>query len=177
MKARWQSRPRTGVAAVEFAVVLALVLMPTLIGVWEVGRLVQVQQIVANAAREGARLASQAVTISPDGVRTEIRTDSGTPNVKRIIYQYLVLNGCHQLDESDITTTFKFVTGAYAGSTTAHPYQGKKGDRYEVTVTIPFAKVRWVNLGIVNPNTVSFTVSWTMLVDEPFTIDPTLTNW
>jgi Flp pilus assembly protein TadG len=170
-------RKRPGVAAVEFAVVLTFILFPTMIGVWEVGRLIQVQQIVANSAREGARLAAQAVTISGDGVRTEIQTSTGTPNIRRIVYQYLYLNGLYQLAESDITTTFKFLTGTLAGSTTADPYQGSKGDRFEVTVSIPFSKVRYVNLGLVNPSTVTFTVIWTMLVDEPFTIDPTLTNW
>ena len=177
MKARLRSKSRTGVAAVEFAVVMSLVLVPTLIGVWEVGRLVQVQQIVANAAREGARLASQAVTISSEGVRTEIRVDSGTPNLNRVIYQYLVLNGLPELTEADITTNFVFVSGSLSGVAGAHPFQGKKGDQYRVTVTIPFNRVRWVNLGIVNPATVSFSVNWTMLVDDPFTIDPTLTNW
>lgn len=168
---------RSAVAAVEFAFVLTFVLMPTLIGTWEVGRLVQVQQIVSNSAREGARLASQAVTISSDGVRTEIHTSTGTPNLKRVIYQYLVLNGLYQLAESDVTTTFLFTSGTLAGNASAEPYQGKKGDRYDVTVTIPFNKVKWVNLGLVNPTTVSFTVSWTMLVDDPFTIDQSLPTW
>jgi Flp pilus assembly protein TadG len=172
-----QSKSRHGAALVEFAVVLSFVLTPTLIGVWEVGRLIQVQQIVANSAREGARLASQAVTIGTDGTRTQISATTGTPNVRRVIYQYLVLNGLPELAESDVTTSFKFLTGAQSGNTSADPWMGKKGDRFEVNVSIPFNKVRWVNLGIVNPSTVSFNVRWTMLVDDPFTIDPTLLNW
>jgi Flp pilus assembly protein TadG len=168
---------RRGVAAVEFAVVMALVLMPTMMGVWEVGRLVQVQQIVSNSAREGARLASQAVTISPTGVRTEIRQTVGSPNIRRTVYEYLVLNGLSGLAETDVNVEFKFTTGALAGSTTSDPYQGKKGDKYTVKVTIPWNKVRWINFGFVSSTSVSFTVAWTMLVDEPFTIDPTITNW
>lgn len=168
---------RRGGAAVEFAVVLTLVLMPTLIGVWEVGRLVQVQQIVASSAREGARLAAQAITITPEGQRTEIMTSSGTPNVKRTVYQYLVLNGLGSLQESDVQVAFKFTTGLQATNPAAHPYQGKKGDRFEVAVTIPFAKVKWVNLGLVNPQYVTFTVVWTMLVDDPFVINPELPAW
>ena len=42
--------------AVEAAVVLPLLLI-LMLGVWEVGRMIQVQQVLVNAAREGARLA------------------------------------------------------------------------------------------------------------------------
>ena len=48
---------RRGVVAVEAAVVLP-VLIIVMFGMWEVGRLIQVNQIVTNAAREGARLAA-----------------------------------------------------------------------------------------------------------------------
>jgi Flp pilus assembly protein TadG len=177
MRFRVSQNHRRGSAAVEFAVVLTLVLMPTLIGVWEVGRLVQVQQIVASSAREGARLAAQAVTITPEGQRTEIMTSTGTPNVRRTVYQYLVLNGLGNLEESDVQVGFKFTSGLQATNPAANPYQGIKGDRFEVTVTIPFSKVKWVNLGLVNPQYVTFTVAWTMLVDDPFVINPNLPAW
>lgn len=177
MRLRARQIRHPGGAAVEFAIVLTLVLMPTLLGVWEVGRLVQVQQIVASSAREGARLAAQAVTITPEGQRTEIMTTTGTPNVRRTVYQYLVLNGLPSLQESDVQVVFKFKTGLQATNPAPNPYQGVKGDRFEVTVTIPFAKVRWANLGLVNPEYVSFTVAWTMLVDDPFVINPNLPAW
>lgn len=45
---------RPGTAAVEFAVVLPLLFI-LLFGLWEVGRIVEVQQVAWNAAREGAR--------------------------------------------------------------------------------------------------------------------------
>src|SRR5580704_8990192 len=48
------SKRRHGAAAVECAVVMTL-LVPILLGTWEVGRLVQVQQLMQNAAREGGR--------------------------------------------------------------------------------------------------------------------------
>ena len=49
---------RHGAAIVETAVLLLPIFIFTLFGVWEVGRLIQIHQIVANAAREGARHAS-----------------------------------------------------------------------------------------------------------------------
>src|SRR5262249_21022107 len=50
-------RPRRATAAVELALTLPLILW-LLIGLWEVGRIVEVQQFLFNAAREGARQAA-----------------------------------------------------------------------------------------------------------------------
>src|SRR5262245_59872922 len=51
------TRRRSGSAVVEFTVVLPI-LVALLLGIWEIGRMVQVKQIIYNAAREGARAAS-----------------------------------------------------------------------------------------------------------------------
>ncbi len=175
------TRRRSGAAAVEFAIVLALIMMPLLTGLWEVGRLVQVQQIVSNAAREGARLAAQALTINSTGAPTQIVTavpppnTTATPNVKAAVVQSLRGAGLTNLAWSDVTVAFVFIDsppGSVPGAT--EPYQGVKNQRFTVTVTIPFDKVRVVNLGIVNPTTVSFEVEWRMLVDDPFNINVTL---
>src|SRR4051812_32431722 len=48
---------RKGAACVEFAIVISLVFVPILIGMIEVGRAIQVQQVITNASREGARVA------------------------------------------------------------------------------------------------------------------------
>jgi len=43
-----------------------------------------------------------------------------------------------------------------------------------VTVTIPWEKVRWVNVGLINPTQVTFTATWQMLVDDAFTINQSM---
>src|SRR4051812_24034582 len=48
---------RLGAATVEFAF-LAPLLLVVVLGIWELGRMVEVQQIISNAAREGGRQAS-----------------------------------------------------------------------------------------------------------------------
>jgi len=175
---------RSGAAAVEFALVLAIVLMPLLTGIWEVGRLVQVQQIVANAAREGARLASQGITINSTGAPTQIRTSitppnaTLSPNVKAWVFQSLRAAGLNNLTWSDVTVTFIYLDsppGAVAGAT--EPYQGVKNQHFRINVSIPFNKVRVVSLGIVNPTTVSFEVEWQMLVDDPFTVNVSMPGY
>lgn len=174
---RPQHAPRGGVAAVEFAVVTMVFVVPLLLGVWEVGRLIQVQQLVSNSAREGARLAAQGYTVNTTGAPTEITVSTGGTNIHDAVYQYLVAAGLTNLQPGDVAVTFAFTAPKSDGTTPTEPYQGEKNQPFAVTVSIPWDKVRWVNLGLVNPTNVAFTVNWQMLVDERFTVDDTLPIW
>jgi len=176
-------RLRRGTAAVEFAAVLTFVLVPMMIGLWEMGRVVQVQQIVANGAREGARLAAQASTINSTGSPTQIQAAVGPanpgqiPNVKAAVMQYLSGSGLSQLTWADVTVTFTFTSG---NTSLTDPYQGLKGQQFAVTVTLNQAalnKCLWTALGLVRPSSVAYTSNWQIMVDDPFSINPNLPTW
>jgi Flp pilus assembly protein TadG len=62
MRTRHQSKPHTGIAAVEFAILLPLMLM-FLMGIWEVGRMINVRQTLICGTREAGR---QAAAGMPD---------------------------------------------------------------------------------------------------------------
>jgi Flp pilus assembly protein TadG len=175
---RQQKSSRRAVAAIELALVTAGILIPLLFGVWEIGRLIQVKQILANSAREGARIASQGYTIDTSGSPVRVYTSTNTYNVKRTAYQYLVSMGLNKLQQSDVTVTFAFTApGVVSGTTPTEPYLGDKGQPLQVTVTIPWAKVRWVNTGLINPTTLTSTVRWEMLRDDEFSVNTTLPTW
>jgi Flp pilus assembly protein TadG len=190
---RSYSSRRRGVAAIELAFVTLLLVVPLLIGIWEVGRLVQVQQIVSNAAREGARVSSQGYTINASGAATQIKINSGTASVKEAVYNYLYSAGLTNLQPSDVTVTFAYQTGrttayvplatdppgtAYGvGSLPPDPCYGEKGQTFVLTVTVPWDRVRWINLGLLNPPNVTFTVTWQMLTDERFQVNEQLPTW
>jgi len=171
-----RAAPRRGVAAVEFAIITMLLIVPLMLGVWETGRLILVTQDVSTAAREGARVAAQGYTVNSSGVPTQV-TVSGSPSVTDAVYQSLVAAGYTNLQKSDITVTFKFLAPRSDGVTPTEPYQGEKGEPFSVTVSVPWNRVRWVNLGILNPTDVTFTVVWRSLIDAPFTIDDSLPGW
>ena len=177
MLARQKPSTRAGVAAVEVAIITAFLLVPLIIGVWEIGRLVQVQQIVSNSAREGARLAAQGYTVNSTGTPTQVMVSSGTVNVHDAVYRYLYSVGLTTLSRSDVTVEFKFLAPRSDGATPTEPYEGEKGQPFSVKVTIPWNRVRWVNLGIVRPTTVTYTVTWRMLIDDKFSIDDRLPTW
>ncbi len=192
---------RRGTATVELAAVMIFTVVPMIIGLWEMGRYVQVQQIVANSAREGARMAAQAVTIKPDGTQTLVTTyTAGQPSVKSAVMQYLSGAGLTRLKYADVDVTFAWQPWDSATDPplvgtpgTGEPYTGIQGQRFRVTVTItdesapgvlkavgnrPLReKVLWSTLELVNPNTVSYQVDWVMLVDRPFTINATVPTW
>src|SRR5688572_2366527 len=114
---------RRGVAAVEFAVCLPLLLM-LLIGIWELGRIIQVQIILNNAARDGARLAAQANVISTSGSYIQIKYSTGTPNIYGAIRAYLTSAGITNL--TGLVIELQFMEPAVSGGpaptgTTADP--------------------------------------------------------
>ncbi|MDW8244876.1 MAG: hypothetical protein RMJ88_16860, partial [Thermogemmata sp.] len=125
-------------------------------------------------AREGARLAAQAYTINASGQVVEIRRSTGVPNVTNTVYQSLVAGGLGGLQPGDVNVTFQFIDG---NTSYTEPYQGDRGQAFLVGVAIPWQRVRLINLGLLNPQQVQFTVYWRMLIDERFTINDTLPTW
>ena len=148
---------RRGTATVELALVMTFIVVPLTLGLWELGRYVQVQQMVANSAREGARMGAQAVTINSQGSNTQIvrqvaNPSSNTaqlPSVKGAVMQYLAGQGLTRLRYEDVDVDFEFLpqqpgdpaydagaTPGPLGKNVGQPYQGVQNQRFRVTVTI-----------------------------------------
>jgi hypothetical protein len=160
------------VAAVEFAF-LAPVLLILLFGLWQVGHVVEVVQIMDNAAREGARLASQAQIINQVGAFTQVHATSGLPNVQDTVREYLVGAGVITASQvNDVQVTFKFLDGDL---TRTDPYQGLQGERFLITVSLPAQDVNWTPF-TASGNLVAQT-TWVILVDTPFTVNTTIPGW
>jgi len=108
---------RRGAAVVEFAVV-APVFILLVFGMVEYGRMVMVQQVLTNAAREGAR---KAVL---DGANaTTIKTD---------IVGYLTAAKVNGVTTSNVTIS------------PADPNAATAGTPITVTISVPFANVSWL---------------------------------
>ena len=100
--------------------------MILLLGTWEVSRLVEVSQILDNAAREGARQATTGLM-------------SGT-QVQQIVLNYLLNAG--------IPTTHATVTVSDLTSPGTDPTNANQMDQLQVSVSIPFSDVRWTDIVI-----------------------------
>jgi Flp pilus assembly protein TadG len=144
-------RARRGVAAVELAVALPLLLL-LLLGIWEVGRMVEVQQLLSNAVREGGRQAST-------GVKT-------IDEVKDVVVRYLKQNGVTAVTANDVTV-INLTNGGRSDPTVAEQL-----DRIQITISVPFNSVRWVVLHqITNVQTLSASSDWYSMRNIPITVD------
>ena len=162
---------RRGAAAVEMAFMMPL-LLGLVVGVWEIGRFVQVSEIMNNAAREGARLASQATIINTTGAYTQISMTGSSPNVTDTVTQYL--KGAGLTNVTGLQVTFTYLNG---DTTLTQPYQGAQNQQFQIQVTMPFSNVAWSNLTLVNPSTVGGVCVWQLMVDTAFSVSTTLPTW
>jgi Flp pilus assembly protein TadG len=174
MRLHRKTKERSGAAVVEFAVILP-VLMIFLLGTWELGRLVQVYAILNHAAREGARIAAQGQIINVTGAYTQIQVASGTPNVTQAVTNYLTGTG---INTAGLTVTFSFLdsSGNLLASPT-QPYQGTKGQRFRVTVNLPYSSFKISNTNLLNLTGIQASVDWVSMIDDPFTVNTTLPTW
>jgi Flp pilus assembly protein TadG len=144
------SKQRLGAAAVECAVVMTL-LVPILLGTWEVGRLVQVQQLLQNGAREGGRQCAAG--------------SQNTAAIQQTVVTMLNANGI-PCTASNVTIT------NLTSSSRNDPSTANQLDEFQVTVTIPFNSVRWVLLQQITSTTqLTATTYWYSMRDLPFNIN------
>jgi Flp pilus assembly protein TadG len=137
--------PRRGVAVVEFAAVVPLLLL-LLLGLWEVGRLLQAKQILANAAREGGR---QAAT----GLKS-------TAEVQQYVRNSIQRAGLNITGMPDPVIT------NLTSSARNDPRDANQLDRYSIHVSLPTANFRWVLFQFTTP-TLDADAVWVSLADIP----------
>jgi len=141
---------RRGTAAVELAV-CAPVLLILLAGVWEVGRMVSAQQLIANAAREGGREIAAG------------QQDAAT--IKQYVINYCNMNGLSKVDTTMVSITN--ITNA----SRSDPRTANQLDQFRVTVTVPYSSITWSNIAQIT-STASITASadWYSMKDSPLTV-------
>ena len=102
-------RNQRGQALLETAITLPIILLVS-VGIFEFGRAYQVQQVLTNAAREGARVAvlpgiTDAVVTAT--VRTYL-TDGGLTPVDPVIVRTVPFNGSTTIMASRVTISYPF---------------------------------------------------------------------
>lgn len=141
---------RRGLATVEFAICLPLLVL-LLLGLWEVGRMVQVMQVLYNAAREGARQASTA-TEPLVNIRANVKTyiQNAEPSITNMTgYDLTYTNITH--------------------GTVTDPVDATQLDRFSISVAVPFDNVRWSMIRYLVPSGTMLraNVDWYSMRDLP----------
>lgn len=115
----------------------APLIVTLLLGTWEMGRYIEVQQIVSDAAREGGRQASC-------GQMTNAQVIAAVTN-------YVKNAG---LPVNDLVVSVANLTHPGVDAT-----QATSMDQLKVSVTLPFADVRWTTLKLVTTDSTNVTAS------------------
>jgi Flp pilus assembly protein TadG len=125
-----------------------------LLGLWEVGRIVEAQQILSNAAREAGR---QAAIDSKTGAQ-----------VQQDVLTYIQQAG---LNNSGVTLTINNLTSGTVNS----PETAQNLDHLKITVSMPTSNVRWVLVShFVTSNTINGTAHWYSLKNLPVSVPLTI---
>jgi Flp pilus assembly protein TadG len=151
---------RRATASVELAL-LAPVLLAALFGIWEIGRLVQIQQVVDNAAREGARQAA--------------RGDLTSAQVQTAVLNYLQDAG---VSTTGVTFTYMDNTSPPGVLRTAPIDENNPAldvsaaspsDQLHMAVNVPYKNVRWlaINLFLTDTTMMTATADWYCMKNQP----------
>jgi hypothetical protein len=176
---------RRGVAAVEFAVCLPL-LFTVLFGLWEVGRITEVQQVMWNSAREAARDCSLGQdNLSAVATNLLVYLQSAEPTAFGQGHTTTMKAPVVTLPANtygytcwDTTANKELFTMTFADLTTTtvtDPTTMLQLDRYQIGVQTPYASVGWLPVPQITGKTRLYVaVEWASMVDSPFQIAPYL---
>jgi len=149
MRCAIQRRRSRGAVAVEAAALMPLLLV-LLLGLWEIGRLVEVKQLVLTAAREAARQAA-------GGSKTQ-------QEVREAAANYLEFA---DIDTDGLVVTVRNLTNA----SNDEPSTAEQLDRLEVVVELPIANVRWLALdSFTHATVIDGRAEWRSMRDLPVVV-------
>src|SRR5262245_40273727 len=195
-------RKRPAVAAMEMAL-LAPILLTFLVGLWEVGRVVMVMNILNNSAREASRVSASGAFFSSNNHNDPKNTGqtyvawppstNADYEVQKKVLGYLQASGVSISGAtitisnagSSTTTTKSWSytwtqTNATSGTGSGSGYDptavADQLDKLSIVVTLPYKNVAWspLNLFFAANSTLSARADWLSLRDIPLVISSTI---
>ncbi len=176
---------RHGTAAMEFALCLPL-LTTLMLGLWEIGRVTEVQQVMWNAGREAARdaslgqdnlstVASKLLTYLQAAEPTAFPSGHSTSLIAPVITLPANTTGYTYWDNTTNQELFTITFTDATAPTITSPTGMSQLDRFELGVSVPYASIGWTPVAQVTGMTRLYVaVDWVCMIDSPFQITPYL---
>ena len=173
-----------GTASAEFAVCLPFLVL-VLGGILQLGRFIEVQQVLWNAAREGARdaslgqqnlltVATNVLTYLQGAEQTAFGTGHSTSMIAPVVTLPANATGYTCWDNTANRELFTLAFTDLTNTNITDPTAMSQLDVYQVNLQVPFSSIglnRLVPIG--GLTRLQVTVVWTSLIDTPFKIAPT----
>lgn len=169
----------------EFAFCLPLLVL-IMSGLWEVGRITEVQQIMWNSGREAARdaslgesnlqtVANNLLTYLQAAEPTAFGQGHTTSMIAPVISLPANTTGYTCWDSTTNRELFTMTFADFTNTTVTDPTGMKQLDRYGIGVSVPYTSIAWSPLAqITGVSRLSVAVNWASMVDSPFQIAPYL---
>ena len=177
--------PRRGAAAVELAVCLPL-LVVILTGMWQVGRITEVQQVVWNSAREAARdaslgqdtlptVAANLLTYLQSAEPRAFGQGHSTSMIAPVVSLPAHTTGYTCWDNTSNKELFTMTFSDLTTTGTTDPTGMSQLDLYNIGVQVPFNSIALSTVVAVSGiSRLNVSVTWASMVDSPFQIAPYL---
>jgi Flp pilus assembly protein TadG len=176
---------RHGSASVELAVCLPLMCL-VLTGLWEVGRITQVSEVMWNSAREAARDASlgqanlQTVTTNlltylQNADPTAFGQGHSTAIIAPVVSLPANTSGYTCWDNTANRELYTMTFSDLTQPSVTDPTGMAQLDAFQIGVQVPYSSIRLSPVAqVTNMSRLSVAVVWASMVDSPFQITPYL---
>ena len=180
-----ERKPRGGTASVEFACCLPLLAL-ILSGLFQVGRIVEIQQILWNGAREAARdaslgqdnlktVASNLLTYLQGAEQTNFGDGHTTSMISPVVSLPANTFGYTCWDNTSNKELFTMTFTDLTNSSVGDPMSMSQLDVYQIGIQVPYNSISLAPaVPIAGATRLYATVTWASLVDSPFAIAPNL---
>ncbi len=174
-----------GTAALEFACCLPLMSL-ILTGLWQIGRMMEVQSVMMNSAREAARDASlgqdnlltvtnNLLTYLQGAEPSAFPSSHSTSIISPVVTLPANTTGYTCWDNTYNRELFTISFTDLTNTSITDPTAMSQLDLYKLGVQVPFASVGWSTIIPISGATrMSVSSTWVSMVDSPFQIAPDL---
>ena len=184
-RSRAANNRRRGAAAVEFAVCLPLMCL-ILSGLWEVGRITEVSNVMWNSAREAARdaslgddnlkaVATNLLTYLQSAEPTAFGQGHLTSLIAPVVSMPSNTSGYTCWDNTANRELFTMTFTDTTQPNVTDPMVMSQLDVYQLGVQVPYTSICLGPLArVTSLNRLSVNVCWASMLDSPFQITPSL---